>query len=144
MLEIEVAGINCPKCATKYECLMFKDSHVIWVEENWTGGQLQEIIFDESPFLQAQFCRPITTHPVRLDRVPGKKKNTYDYRISCPVCGEFTVEYKGVSKEVDVYIGADRGGKIVVFDWVPEGGLSKSEQVASDIIREGLIKGQGG
>jgi len=116
MMEIEVGGINCPKCAQKYECLMLEEAHVVWESIDQTGGKCHEIVVDESPFLQAQFGRPFKTHPVRLDRVPGEKKNTYDYRVSCPVCGEFTMEYKGVAKEVDVFVGADRGEKIIVFD----------------------------
>ena len=130
MLEIEEGGINCPQCAQKYECLMLKESHVIWESIARRGGKCYEIILDKSPFLEAQFGRPLKTYPVRLDRVLGKKENTYDYRVSCPVCGGFTMEYKDIAKEVDVYVGADRGEGIAVFDWAPDSGLGKSEEVA--------------
>ena len=123
---------------------MLNEAHVIWINEGRTNGHLKEIVLDESPFLQAQFGRPLKTYPVKIGKVPGKKGNTYDYTISCPVCGKFTIEgYKGIPKEVDVYVGSDRGGKFAVFDFNPEGSQSKSDQVASEIMINKLTKGSG-
>ena len=146
--------VNCPKCAEKYECLMLEGAHVImkefhvWKEKGRNTGQ---IIFDESPYLASQFARPIKTHPVRLQRVEGKRRGTYDYLISCPVCGEFTMDYTGVPKGIDVFVGADRGLEIITIPWeaiseeciVAEYHENKSDEVASEILRKGLTKGQG-
>ena len=112
---IVIDSRNCSKCAAIHVCLMLEDAQVILINEGWTNGQLLEIIFDASPFLQAQFGKPINTYRVRLDRISNKDKNLYNYMISCPVCGEFTMEYKGVPKDVDVFVGADRGlGKYAI------------------------------
>lgn len=141
---IVVDSRNCPKCAAIHECLMLEDAQVILINEGWTSGQLLEIIIDMSPFLQAQFGRPVNTHPVRLERVFDRNKNLWNYIISCPVCGEFTMEYKGVPVGVDVFVGADRGlGKYAVFDFVPDVKRRKSDEVASEILRRDQTKGEG-
>ena len=144
--------LNCPKCAQKYECLMLEGAHVIMDEwESW-GGKIRRIAFYESPYLASQFGRSIKTYPLRLQRVPGKKKHTWDYEVSCPVCGEFTgIGYTGVPANIDVFCGADRGLGLMVIplEAIPEECIvaeyheNKSDEVASEILRKGLTKGQG-
>lgn len=146
--------INCPKCAQKYECLMLEGAHVIIEEFNvWKRNRrfTGRITFYESPYLASQFGRPIKTHPVRLYRAEDKKKSTYDYLISCPVCGQFTMDYTGVPKGIDVFYGPDRGLGLMVIplENIPEECIiaehheNKSDEVASEILRKGLTKGQG-
>lgn len=67
------------------------------------------------------------------------------------VCGQFTIDYKGVHKGIDVFVGADRGMGLIIIPWeaIPEECIiaeyhgNKSDKVASHILRKGLIKGEG-
>lgn len=117
-------SMMCPECTKNDERFMLDNSHVILYDKVFIGKGLKELIFDTSPFLEEQLTllpgKPTAIMAVRLKREQGKDGNTYDYRVSCPICGEFTMEHRDVPEEADVYVGADRGEGFVILKWRPD------------------------
>ncbi|MAH39744.1 MAG: hypothetical protein CL873_04375 [Dehalococcoidales bacterium] len=123
LIGANIGGVNCPSCAEKYERLKLKGAHVIWesVEKREPDCiEITDITVDQSPFLFEIFERTFKTFPIRLEKMQDGKKNTFDYKVSCPVCSEFTIEYKDIPKAADVYVLADRGEHIATFDFIPD------------------------
>jgi len=117
-------SMNCPICK-KSEPLLKKDDAKVLI-----------YIFDSDHndirFYPSYYLNNL---PPRKDRydiefkkiTSDDKPDYYDYLISCPLCGEFTMLYENVPKDWDIYLGTERGWKLIVVPIIEISSLKEIE-----------------